>query len=277
MAEANPIRFSTKYLDAETGLLYYTRRYYDVVNGRWSSKDPIGERGGINLYGMVGNDAVNLVDVLGLVDLEKRSLGGAIGPEGCPGINYGGYWHTLVKDGVIKGLTAYGHSNPTAEAERIANLWQQEIGFLDEYPYQGDVSISGYWTAWTRPKVGDDKCNCWRAKYVIQIRVLYFTNYSKPKSDFNKGRTHADQEKMSDSLPENIPPPTNPVNPQFGNNPDSIIPPNLSPAQEMDWLKKTKKTFEYHIIPKVTGRCATSKEMETDQPEKPLKFRFDSK
>jgi len=36
------------------------------VTGRWPSRDPIGERGGMNLYGMVGNDAVNWWDFLGL-------------------------------------------------------------------------------------------------------------------------------------------------------------------------------------------------------------------
>ncbi|MDB2673807.1 RHS repeat-associated core domain-containing protein [Akkermansiaceae bacterium] len=44
----------------------YGYRYYDPVAGRWPSRDPIGERGGINLYGMVENNAVNGVDVLGL-------------------------------------------------------------------------------------------------------------------------------------------------------------------------------------------------------------------
>jgi proteasome lid subunit RPN8/RPN11 len=34
--------------------------------GRWISRDPIGENGGINLYGMVGNNSINWVDVLGL-------------------------------------------------------------------------------------------------------------------------------------------------------------------------------------------------------------------
>jgi RHS repeat-associated protein len=66
VADANPIRFSTKYLDGETGLLYYTHRYYDAANGRWLSRDPIGEEGGVNLYGMVQNDPVNRVDYLGL-------------------------------------------------------------------------------------------------------------------------------------------------------------------------------------------------------------------
>ena len=35
----------------------------------WPSRDPIGENGGVNLYGMVGNDAVGRVDILGLYDL----------------------------------------------------------------------------------------------------------------------------------------------------------------------------------------------------------------
>lgn len=59
-------RFSTKYEDTETGLLYYGYRYYDAGQGRWLSRDPIGERGGLNVYGMVGNDAVNTWDLLGL-------------------------------------------------------------------------------------------------------------------------------------------------------------------------------------------------------------------
>jgi RHS repeat-associated protein len=66
VADANPIRFSTKYLDGETGLLYYTHRYYDAANGRWPSRDPIEEQGGLNLYGMVRNDPVNFIDYLGL-------------------------------------------------------------------------------------------------------------------------------------------------------------------------------------------------------------------
>ncbi len=73
VADANPIRFSTKYLDVEAGLLYYGFRFNDTTNGRWLSRDPIEERGGVNLYGMVGNDAVNRWDYLGLVG------GGGIG------------------------------------------------------------------------------------------------------------------------------------------------------------------------------------------------------
>ena len=59
-------RFSTKPLDFETGLYYYNYRYYDPLTGRWPSRDPIGERGGKNLYGFVGNDGVDRWDRLGL-------------------------------------------------------------------------------------------------------------------------------------------------------------------------------------------------------------------
>jgi RHS repeat-associated protein len=63
-------RFSTKYMDHEVetrgGIYYYGYRHYSPELGRWLSRDPIGEEGGVNLYGMVGNDAVNLWDLLGL-------------------------------------------------------------------------------------------------------------------------------------------------------------------------------------------------------------------
>ncbi|MFU8849282.1 MAG: RHS repeat-associated core domain-containing protein [Opitutales bacterium] len=40
-------------------ITYYGFRYYDPVTGRWPSRDPIEERGGLNLYAFVGNDPVN--------------------------------------------------------------------------------------------------------------------------------------------------------------------------------------------------------------------------
>jgi RHS repeat-associated protein len=56
-------RFSTKPRDQETGLYYYGYRYYDSATGRWPSKDPIVEKGGVNLYGFAGNDGLNRLDI----------------------------------------------------------------------------------------------------------------------------------------------------------------------------------------------------------------------
>ena len=59
-------RFSTKPLEFATGLYYYGYRYYDPMTGRWPSRDPIEERGGMNLYGFVENYGINKWDNLGL-------------------------------------------------------------------------------------------------------------------------------------------------------------------------------------------------------------------
>lgn len=52
---------------------YYGYRYYDPESGRWISRDPAEERGGVNLYGFVGNDGLNGIDVLGLAEFKFES------------------------------------------------------------------------------------------------------------------------------------------------------------------------------------------------------------
>jgi RHS repeat-associated protein len=65
-AKDNPFRFSTKYTDPDSGLVYYGMRYYSAKLGRFLNQDPIEEAGGINLYAFCGNDGVNRFDLLGL-------------------------------------------------------------------------------------------------------------------------------------------------------------------------------------------------------------------
>ena len=76
-----PIRFSTKMLEDETGLYYYGYRDYDPVTGRWPSRDPIEEHGGLNLYGFVNNDGVDWVDYLGLFNPGQGGYPGPVKPE----------------------------------------------------------------------------------------------------------------------------------------------------------------------------------------------------
>ncbi|MBX3403468.1 MAG: RHS repeat-associated core domain-containing protein [Phycisphaeraceae bacterium] len=63
--QRNPFRFSTKYTDAETGLVYYGYRYYSHGMGRWVSRDPIGEADGPNVYAFVRNGPTVAIDLLG--------------------------------------------------------------------------------------------------------------------------------------------------------------------------------------------------------------------
>ena len=60
----------------------YQYRHYDPLTGRWPSRDPIEEKGGVNLYSFVGNDGLNWWDRLGLQGVARR--------ECC-----GGKWVTL--------------------------------------------------------------------------------------------------------------------------------------------------------------------------------------
>jgi uncharacterized protein RhaS with RHS repeats len=52
----------------------YGYRYYDPLTGRWPSRDPIGEDGGVNLYGFVGNDGVVRIDYLGYFRKDSSSI-----------------------------------------------------------------------------------------------------------------------------------------------------------------------------------------------------------
>jgi RHS repeat-associated protein len=70
----NPFRFSTKWTDLETGLVYYGHRYYSASLGRFINRDPIQESGGLNLYHFCGNNPVNRWDVLGNVDVTNAPL-----------------------------------------------------------------------------------------------------------------------------------------------------------------------------------------------------------
>ncbi|GHT96521.1 hypothetical protein AGMMS49545_21720 [Betaproteobacteria bacterium] len=51
---------------APSGLYLTKYRAYDPKDGRWLSKDPIEEAGGLNLYGYVEGNPVNWIDPLGL-------------------------------------------------------------------------------------------------------------------------------------------------------------------------------------------------------------------
>ena len=63
-ASGQPFGFSTKYRDDETGMVYYGYRY--LVNGRWLTRDPIEERGGLNLYCYVSSAPTKFIDAYGL-------------------------------------------------------------------------------------------------------------------------------------------------------------------------------------------------------------------
>ena len=74
LATANTYRFSSKEWNAQTGFYYFGRRYYEPNLQRWLNHDPIGERGGINLYDYVHNNPINMFDPFGLQNTVGNSF-----------------------------------------------------------------------------------------------------------------------------------------------------------------------------------------------------------
>lgn len=64
----------------------YAYRYYDPVTGRWPSRDPIEEDGGLNLYKFVFNSPQNWIDRLGLEPQRGQNGGGSNDRGGKDGV-----------------------------------------------------------------------------------------------------------------------------------------------------------------------------------------------
>ena len=61
-----PYQFSTKPYFQETGLSDFGYRFYDSCSGKWTTRDPLGEKADLNVYRMAGNNPVNFIDPYGL-------------------------------------------------------------------------------------------------------------------------------------------------------------------------------------------------------------------
>ena len=117
-AGLNPVRFSSKYTDAETGLCYYGFRYYQPETGRWLSRDPLGIRGGLNLYGMCFNDPLNYYDYLGR-DPKPVSGGASTNNGSTPSQN------NLFQDVADKGAGGKGKGKQTPTGDDMLNYFKE--------------------------------------------------------------------------------------------------------------------------------------------------------
>lgn len=90
----NSYTYTGREYDKETGLYYYRARYYDPMEGRFVSKDPLNFKGGINVYSYVENNAVNFTDPTGLVRWSGRLYGAA----GISGVGAGFFYFELTSE-----------------------------------------------------------------------------------------------------------------------------------------------------------------------------------
>jgi RHS repeat-associated protein len=82
IAKANALRFSTKYQDDETDLLYYGYRFYNGGVGKWASRDPAEQRGAGNLHCFAKNSPCTSIDpdgriTVSVVKASAQCCGGA--------------------------------------------------------------------------------------------------------------------------------------------------------------------------------------------------------
>jgi RHS repeat-associated protein len=106
------------------GVTVYGYRHYTPKTGQFLGRDPIGENGGMNLYGFVGNDGVDSIDSYGLssscssdtVGFRVKDLnfeapgGGALGLEGRISLGFRGSRRkccSICSDGSIKSVYTF--------------------------------------------------------------------------------------------------------------------------------------------------------------------------
>jgi RHS repeat-associated protein len=63
----NPLRYTAREFDSETGLYFYRARYYDSSTGRFLKEDPLRFQAGANFYAYVGNSPLNALDPSGML------------------------------------------------------------------------------------------------------------------------------------------------------------------------------------------------------------------
>ncbi len=126
-----PFTYTGREYDRETGLYYYRARYYVPMEGRFASKDPIGFKGGINLYSYVLNNPLRYKDPYGqdVYVQNTTAVGGwhrrivVDTPSGPYGISFG----MSSRDAEMDGWSAASGNNPTPGGLGVGVVYPDNI------------------------------------------------------------------------------------------------------------------------------------------------------
>jgi len=151
----NPYRFSTKPVDPETGWLYYGYRWYDPVEGRWTSRDPIEEAGGRNLYGFVDNDPIDWFDIFGK-GKGKGSPGGNNRWRGGGGPTGQGGPRGVRKLPDVQPPGQKGEKHPVVDFARDLAEWLLDPGGIDTVNLRNSQQMCN--EAWASLSEEEKKC-----------------------------------------------------------------------------------------------------------------------
>jgi hypothetical protein len=131
---------------------------YESAMGRayWPNRDPIGIRGGLNLYGMCGNDAINQYDYLGRAARSVRIVGGqSTLTDGKIGFSIT-LEHTIPEGAntvqTVNVTTTYrGHGGESRSMWSFVDNWPSAIAIADNWKLQD------HWDGPTEMPAVDDK------------------------------------------------------------------------------------------------------------------------
>lgn len=122
---------------------------YDPQLGRWLSRDPIGEEGGINLYGYVGGQPFKYSDPLGLVPdswFDETQSGATMGTQ--RGIDIANQAPKIVQDTAREGVTqvVMAVAPELGFWERFLNWfkWAKKCKTVEAVIKDGYVEIGGF-------------------------------------------------------------------------------------------------------------------------------------
>src|SRR5947209_8714794 len=129
--------FTGHYVHAPSGLYLALYRAYDSEVGRWVSRDPIAESGGMNLYAYIGNDPLNGADALGLDGFGTWITGTA---------QSAATWITGTAQSAATWIAGTAQSAATwiagtAESAALTFLWATGLG-KDKYTFDSDSAMT---------------------------------------------------------------------------------------------------------------------------------------
>lgn len=186
----------------------YGYRYYDPVTSRWPSRDPIEERGGLNLYVFVKNSGLNLVDLLGLAELEVDSS--------CEG-----------HEDLLQGMTYFAEEEPNNGAKVHRKLPDPGFSVSADALYNGDG------TATKVPDLSRTIVSCYCENKVWKTKI---TKQKMPMPGTDKNE-YTEWPKDDDKTPDRWPGTgQGNIHPHTGKPPDGPLPPlNPFPSPPVQW------------------------------------------